>query len=502
MIRIGKNVEKKQNNFWNSAVFHPTDAVEDPWGKKYLDKMAKDKAVKTIRIYTMFEDIVYYDGDGEMQFDFRLNDLRLDYLISLGVDLILAYAGTPDCVSSCNTVKTSVSNGATRYKGKMWNTYPPRDPKLWEEICYEYSKHIIERYGIDTVSKWSMQCFNEPDIGAFFLGDVARDEEGAIRRCDEYCKMYKAFERGLRRAHEKLRIGGPALAGSTLFLDRFLRFVKEEKLRLDFISLHNYGNSPGKLITDGGKITVDDTLKKHEGYLKVIRSQGFEETEIIVDEWGVASGGFKDIEASPPLIFRENEVFSAYFVKLIAEFIKRDYNVSNLMICLSGQHEMKADFTGFRGFFTHNFINKPIYNAHIMASRLYDGLVCANSENPNVFVIPTKDEAGNYAVLVSYSDEYFSENIDNVLEKMTFDEETGGQRLRIYRIDKNTTNPFRIYERLGKKELSESDIETLRREGELKPIFEGVFDGEVELSLIPNSTYLVTLESKMVLITI
>ena len=492
MIRIGKDIEKKQGNFWNNALFHPTDAVEDPWGKRILDKIAEDKAARTIRIYAMLEDIVYYDGNGKLCFDFRLSDLRLDYLVDLGYELIIAYGGMPDCISRCTDFKSSNSNRATRYKGKMWNTYPPKDAKLWESVCYEYSRHLIERYGIDTVSKWSMQCFNEPDASGFFLSDVTGDEAGTILRCEEYCKMYEAFERGLKRAHEKLRIGGPAISCNFLFLESFLRFVREKNLRLDYIALHNYGTTPKKMLDDGGIITVNAILDKQEKYLEIIRGAGFGDTEIIVDEWGVASGGFRDIESCPPLIFRENEVFSAYYVKLISEFIARGYKVSKLLICLSGQHEMKTDFTGFCGFFTLNFIKKPIYNAFVLAAKLYEGLVSSRCENENITVIPTKDEKGNYAVLLSYCDEFFTEKIGDTLEKMSFDEELSQGRVQIYRIDKNTTNPYRVYEKFGKTALSDEDVEMLRREGELEPVYVGEYCGEVELSLTPNSTYLVT----------
>ena len=84
MIKIGNKIIKKQPKFWNHALFHPTDAVEDPWGKRILDRMAADGAIKTIRIYSMFEDIVYIGESGELCYDFRLSDLRLDYLIEKG----------------------------------------------------------------------------------------------------------------------------------------------------------------------------------------------------------------------------------------------------------------------------------------------------------------------------------------------------------------------------------------------------------------------------------
>ena len=66
MIKVQNTVIKKQPKFWNHALFHPTDAVEDPWGKRILDRMSDDGAIKTIRIYTMFEDIVYLDENDQI----------------------------------------------------------------------------------------------------------------------------------------------------------------------------------------------------------------------------------------------------------------------------------------------------------------------------------------------------------------------------------------------------------------------------------------------------
>ncbi len=48
MIKIENKILKKQPKFWNHALFHPTDAVEDPWGKRILDRMSDDGAIMTI----------------------------------------------------------------------------------------------------------------------------------------------------------------------------------------------------------------------------------------------------------------------------------------------------------------------------------------------------------------------------------------------------------------------------------------------------------------------
>ena len=76
MIKITDKIIKKQQNFWNHALFHPTDAIEDAWGKRLLDRFAADCAVRTVRIYAMLEDIVYLDENGKLQYDFRVSDLR------------------------------------------------------------------------------------------------------------------------------------------------------------------------------------------------------------------------------------------------------------------------------------------------------------------------------------------------------------------------------------------------------------------------------------------
>jgi len=49
---------EKLPNFWNNLHFHPTDAVEDLWGKTFLDRISADRSAQYVRLYTMFEDIV------------------------------------------------------------------------------------------------------------------------------------------------------------------------------------------------------------------------------------------------------------------------------------------------------------------------------------------------------------------------------------------------------------------------------------------------------------
>lgn len=491
MIVIKNSVVKKQPNFWNACVFHPTDAIEDPWGRCILDQMAEDKAIHTVRVYTMFEDIVYRNAAGELSFDFRLSDLRLDYLLSRGYTPMLAYAGIPDCIASSTAHMTTVCKNKTRYKGKMWNSSAPADYALWEEICYRYTKHNVERYGVETVSGWKCHCFNEPDVPGFFLSQYPIEQYA--ERLAEYCKLYHAFQNGVRRVSKEILIGGPALALSHQFLGGFLDYVRENQLKLDFISLHNYGTTPGELSRGEDQYSVNGFMKHQRAYVETITQHGFADTPVVVDEWGMATGGFCNRDDYPELMARETEIFSAYYVKLIHQIVHSDLRMELLSICLSGQHEMVEDFSGFRNFFTLHFFKKTIYNAHILAARLYEDLLETKNDAENVFVIPTEQD-GRYAVLLTYASEHFSENLPTIQQSITFEANVSGKKATVYCIDKDTTNPYRLYQREGMTELRADDIARLREEGNLKPVQQFVMADKIALTLTANATYLITLE--------
>lgn len=210
------------------------------------------------------------------------------------------------------------------------------------------------------------------------------------------------------------------------------------------------------------------------------------------DSRSMSSGGFLNREECPELMVRETEVFSAYFVRLIHDFVYSDYKLDALMICLSGQHEMTEDFSGFRNFFTLNFIAKPIYNAYILASRLQEGLLASDTGNEHIFLLPTKGENGDIAALLSYSSENFKENLPEMEEKVAFDEDISGKTVTLWRIDRETTNPYRLYEKRGIGKPNAEEIRLLQEEGRLKPVKVQSGSESLTLRLTANCTYLIT----------
>ena len=481
------NITKQVKNFWNNIHFHPTDAIEDEWGQKILNKIAADGAAKTVRMYAMLEDIVTEGENGELCYDFTLNDLRLDYMISKGFDIFLSYNFIPPCISSDTLEKSTVCKKKTRYKGKFILTAPPKSYEKWGEICKKYTEHIVERYGIGTVSKWQLQCYNEPDIGAFFMSYATVAE-----RCTEYCKLYDAFALAVKSISTELKIGGPALAGEYEFMQGFLDHIKAESIPIDFICIHSYGTEPA-FITDGSRpICVTNHLEKIRDIIKMASDHGLEDLPLIIDEWGASTAGFMNVEDCPALIFRETPVFAAYYIKLFTLLDELELPVSKLIICLSGQHEMETDFSGFRNMFTLNFYQKPIYNAFCLASRLYENKIAYQTSEKceDLSIYPTASDDGKINLILAYAAEHFdgSEPLDLTLSI------DGSRTAAVTFIDDNHANAINAYKLLGSPDApTEAERAKITAAAQLVPELKAIQNGELKLTMRPNSVALIEL---------
>lgn len=492
---------RKIENFWNNIHFHPTDAIEDEWGQRILDNVANDKVAKTVRMYTMFEDIVSMGEDGKLKYDFTLNDVRLDYMISKGFDLLICYNFVPFCVAENPELVMANTKNKTRYKGKMICTAPPKEDGIWEEICYEYTKHIVEKYGFETVSRWKFHCLNESDVANFFMSDLPNSEEAGAIRYERYIKLYKEFQRGIERVDKRLCFGGPSAAilydrGS--FVQKFSKAISDGEIRADFISIHTYGTTPPALNSGKKLFDARNTVELHKKYVEEIKKNLPNGIDIIVDEWGAATAGFFNVENCTALMLREKSDFAAYFGKMITAYIEEELPVSKMLICLSGQHEMTTDFSGFRNFFTLNFIKKPIYNAFVLGAKLGDELLFCDGELENGSVLATKKDE-RLSLMLAYASENFNEELPNVVPAITVEGISGKHRVRVWCIDEMHTNPYALSlrENIGTDPTAEQ-IERMREEGTLKPEKEYDqnfdIDKDVKIELTNNALALIEIE--------
>ena len=123
-------------------------------------------------------------------------------------------------------------------------------------------------------------------------------------------------------------------------------------------------------------------------------------------------------------------------------------------------------------------------------------LVESASDDGYLAVIPTKTDRG-YGVLLGYADENFTEEIPAVTEQLDFEEDITGRTVTVWRIDKNTTNPYRLFEKLGSPEKPDAaQLKVLRAEGQLKPMAQYTARERClqPITLLPNSVYMITVE--------
>ncbi len=475
--------EKPINNFWNNIHFHPTDAIEDEWGQAILDCVARDGVARTVRMYAMLEDIVTMDASGKLQFDFTENDTRMDYMVSKGFNVFLSYNFLPTCLAEDTNQFQHANKKGTRYKGKMICTSRLKDEGLWEEVCYRYTEHIVQRYGLETVEKWYLQCYNEPDIPVFFMTELGHPPKNSEARANEYMRLYRGFVRGVKRVSKRLRVGGPATAGQHPFYEKVLEAIKAEGLDFDFFSGHAYGTEPVHLNSGACPFDTKQIIEKMTEYREVL-DKHFPGTEMVIDEWGASTCGFYDREECPKLLFREGSEYAAYFGKLVEGAINRELGISKLMICLSGQHDLPCDFSGCRNFMGLNLIKKPIYNAYVLMSKLGTKRINAKTDVDGLTILASADTSGGYEVMLSYASDYFDKIIPNVRDTVTITGIGGARHVRVWCIDEKHTNPYKYARAMNwGDQFNAEQIAELREIGEMKPIteYDMIFDNQASI---------------------
>src|SRR6188508_2075212 len=163
------------------------------------------------------------DASGRPVYDWTIADRIIDTYLERRMKPFVQLGFMPEALSSAPT--------GTPYRhfwkpGDPYNdiytgwTYAPRDYKKWEELCYQVTRHFVEKYGRGEVESWWFELWNEPDIG-YWSGSVgpsggrgdAQAAQKAQTRRDEFNKLYDFTVEGVRRALPTAKIGGPEVTG-------------------------------------------------------------------------------------------------------------------------------------------------------------------------------------------------------------------------------------------------------------------------------------------------
>jgi xylan 1,4-beta-xylosidase len=180
-----------------------------------------------VRFHAIFHDEVgVYDEDsqGHPVYNFSYVDQIYDGLLASGVRPFVEISFMPNKLAARNTLHS------------FWykpNISPPKDWEHWDALIAAFTRHLVDRYGVDEVAQWYFEVWNEPNLD-FWAGEPKQAT---------YWDLYDHTALALKTVSPRLRIGGPATAQAA-WVDVFIRHCVEKHIPLDFVSTHVYGNDP------------------------------------------------------------------------------------------------------------------------------------------------------------------------------------------------------------------------------------------------------------------
>jgi xylan 1,4-beta-xylosidase len=178
-----------------------------------------------VRFHAIFHDEVgVYDEDdkGNPLFNFSYVDQIYDGLLAAGVRPFVEISFMP---------KKLAARDAPHAFWYKQNVSPPKDYAKWDALITSFAQHLVNRYGLDEVSQWYFEVWNEPNID-FWAGDPKQAT---------YWKLYDHTARAVKAVSPRLRIGGPATAQAA-WADAFIQHCADQNVPVDFVSSHVYGN--------------------------------------------------------------------------------------------------------------------------------------------------------------------------------------------------------------------------------------------------------------------
>jgi xylan 1,4-beta-xylosidase len=191
-----------------------------------------------VRFHAILHDeLGVYDEDaqGHPLYNFSYIDQIYDGLLANGVRPFVEISFTP------RKMATRLDYHAFWYK----QIVAPPDYAKWDPMMTALAQHLVERYGIDEVSQWYFEVWNEPNID-FWTGRPAQET---------YFELYDHTARALRSVSSRIRVGGPATAQAA-WVDAMIAHATTNHVPLDFVSTHVYGNDSSKDVFGDDRIVA------------------------------------------------------------------------------------------------------------------------------------------------------------------------------------------------------------------------------------------------------
>jgi xylan 1,4-beta-xylosidase len=328
---------------WGVGSCHATTALRADW-QAQLAQAHRDLGFRHVRFHGILDDAMgtLICQNDQLLYSFFNTDRIFDFLLSIGMKPVVELSFMPRALSSGG-------NTVFHYQG---NITPPKDYAQWGELVRRLAAHWVERYGIEEVSQWLFECWNEPNLDAFWTGTQA-----------DYFKLYLATAQSVKSVDARLQVGGPATAGNA-WLPEFVAYCAGADAALDFITTHYYPTDPF------GAIDADTTTQLEHSPPGVMRTRALEARAaagalpLYYTEWSISSNPrdpFHDSSFAAALAVRTamsvDEVVDGYSYWTFSDIFEENYFPS-------------VPFHGGFGMMNLYGIPKPVYRAFQMLRSL------------------------------------------------------------------------------------------------------------------------------------
>ena len=313
-----------------------------------------------VRFHAVFHDeFGIYDEDehGQPVYNFSYLDQSYDGLLANGVRPFVELSFMPKKLASKEILH------AFWYKQ---NVAPPKDYAKWDALITEFAKHLIERYGIDEVSQWYFEVWNEPNLD-FWGGDP---------RQPTYWELYDHTARALKAVNPRLRVGGPSTAQAA-WADAFIKHCADNNVPVDFVSSHVYGNDKAEDVFGTHEVIPRNQMvcravsKVHDQ----IRASTMPKLPLI---WSEFNASYMNEPAVTDTV---------YMGPWLADTIRQCDGLVDVMSywtfsdVFEEQGVVKTPFYGGFGLIAAGGIPKPAFNAFKLLHELGDQRIAVNSDH-------------------------------------------------------------------------------------------------------------------------
>lgn len=510
---------EKYDKYWERCIGagRANEGLRAGWLEQ-LELVHKDCGFQYVRFHGLFHDdmFVYFPkNNGKTIYNWQYIDELFDRMLNMGIRPFVELAFFPKEMAATDTKhqfwwKANISVDQNNF-GK------------WHDLVQAFTQHVVDRYGIQEVSSWYFEVWNEPNLNPGFLDGTKSD----------YFHLYKEAALAVKSVDQSLRVGGPSTSNFVadsrfngevydknksvfwdaktintkewkgVWIEDFLAYCVKENLPVDFISTHpyptDYALDPETGRGRGSTRYVHSTRDDIEWLRKILSKSKYPNAEIHLTEWSTSPNS-RDVmhDMLPP---------AAYIIKANLDCIGLCNSLSYWTFTDIFEEKGGGETIFHGGFGLINFqgIVKPSFHAYRMLHRLgseklyYEDplFVSRNPETGKINVlafnypkeyeqkVPGAEDAGKYMDASSKTVNFTLTGLDpnTIFEVETLDN-NHGNAINIYREMGSPHSPTREETALLKERASSTDKEFL------KPDNSGIL--QVSLELTPWTCILIS----------